>query len=540
MTLRFAIGSLLLVGAVAGCTRLGPYRTHTIVSGPTGLTYAVADCTAGRSGDKACERDVEGGPGTYAIQRREYRYQSRDGAMRTGVYHMAFVEFDDQGWFHDRRQMEALFMLLQRLEENQRHVLLLVYVHGWKHNASACDDNVVCFSRLVERMDILERHLEDAGSSDAPERHVVGVYVGWRGLSLRFPKNMTFWTRKDTAARVGRGGVKELLTRLNDYRRARNPLRDETKTQLAIAGHSFGGLVVYSALSHALTERAVEVVRTGDVNRYATAASFGDLVVLVNPAFEGSLYEPLYNVAVNRCYPSVQRPALMVVTSEGDDATGVAFPLGRRINTLFESAASKEQGRSARQTVGHDPRYETHRLEWRDPEQAKQRSSKQEERAPQDRECGCPYLDPTETFKWWQFAYPIPLVARPKTATERERWTPPPVSAVVRDGRRQYDVYGDDVMLTGDLRYSANYPYLVVKTDAKIIADHNAIYSEPFVRFVHAFFLLHIANRRPFEADRCYRDFENCRPGSGIPCERSCQLANGNPCTFHHTPTPRE
>ena len=71
--------------------------------------------------------------------------------MRTGTYHMAFVEFDDQGWFHDRRQMEALFMLLQNLEKDGRHVLLLAYAHGWKHNASACDDNVICFARLVEQ-----------------------------------------------------------------------------------------------------------------------------------------------------------------------------------------------------------------------------------------------------------------------------------------------------------------------------------------------------------------------------------------------------
>jgi hypothetical protein len=91
---------------------------------------------------------------------------------------------------------------------------VFLYAHGWKHNASACDNNVICFSRLLERMDILERHRNDAlpkGGQAAPARPVVGVYVGWRGLALDAGalSNTTFWTRKATAERVGRGGVKE-------------------------------------------------------------------------------------------------------------------------------------------------------------------------------------------------------------------------------------------------------------------------------------------------------------------------------------------
>ena len=56
-------------------------------------------------------------------------------------YYMAFVEFDDQGWFADRRQMESLLTLLERLRQQKREVLIHVYAHGWKHNASACDTN---------------------------------------------------------------------------------------------------------------------------------------------------------------------------------------------------------------------------------------------------------------------------------------------------------------------------------------------------------------------------------------------------------------
>jgi hypothetical protein len=524
--------SLVLAGSVlTGCTRFDPHRTTTITEPPKPVALETVECWSGLKEPKQQQCD-EALPGTYAVQLRKYRYQDRRDEhapieKRTGQYHMAFVEFDDQGWFADRRQMEALFMLLGTLED--KHALILVYAHGWKHNADSCDNNVHCFSRLVERMDIMENQI-GAG------RHVVAVYVGWRGLSLEgVLANASFWTRKSTAERVGRGGVKELLTRLNEYRRARNrpPKGQATsgvesaigKTQLVIAGHSFGGLVVYSALSHALIERASSVSRTAagtacdgratpgstPVTCYETATSFGDLVVLVNPAFEASLYEPLFHVAVNRCYTDRQRPVMLTVTSSGDSATGAAFPFGRWINSLFEHAGSTVQGDSIVRTVGHDERYETHRLEWQAPPPMGATPEKTVA-TPDNQKCGCPYLGATEDFQWWEF------LKSPKPLLGME------VKAETETGRRIYREYSRSAVLSGDMKYSANYPYLVIKADPKIIADHNSIYSEPFVEFLHKFFLVHVAAGRSFEADGCRRDFAGCLPGGPIPCERSCEL----------------
>jgi hypothetical protein len=149
------------------------------------------------------------------------------------------VEFDDQGWFVDRRQMNALLKLLDELENSSegdpKEVLIQVYAHGWKHNASFGDNNVVCFSRFLERTDLVEKKLV----SDDP-RTVVGVYLGWRGLPYEAGElsNFSSWTRKDTAARLGRGGVFELLTRLNDYRsrrRQQKVARDMKKDDELIA-----------------------------------------------------------------------------------------------------------------------------------------------------------------------------------------------------------------------------------------------------------------------------------------------------------------
>ena len=52
-----------------------------------------------------------------------------------------------------------------------------------------------------------------AKSANLPPRPVVGLYVGWRGLSVSTAvlKEATFYARKDTAHRVGNGRMRDLL-----------------------------------------------------------------------------------------------------------------------------------------------------------------------------------------------------------------------------------------------------------------------------------------------------------------------------------------
>jgi hypothetical protein len=559
-----AAAVIFAAAVLSGCTQYEHYRNKTLAYVGTSekkIQPVVIQCFSGRNRETfpACEDKEGAAAGANALQHRHYEYTDhkdpKNLVRRIADYHMAFVEFDDQGWFADRKQMEALFMRLRDLEleekaknqpENEGDILIMLYAHGWKHNAHQCDNNVICFSRLIERMDILERN----NIQGKPARRVVGVYVGWRGLSVMgdLLSNITFWTRKGTADRVGRGGVTELLTRLNDYRRMRNPGRDQKKTQLVIVAHSFGGAVIYSALSHALMERAVYTASSAEPEPgssgppkdkkdsgptrgfYQTAASVGDFVVLVNPAFEGTQYEPLFHIATNRCYPAHQRPVMMTVTSAGDRATGTAFPLGRKVSTFLERARDTEQSDSIHRTVGHAARYETHRLKWT---RAEGPTAEEREPARDERDCGCPYLEATTEFNWRAFAAPLQNYLVPL----KEKQVPPPVVAEKAEGTRNYGFYARDILLAGDMKYSANYPYLVVKTDAQIIADHNSIYSEPFIRFLHSFFLVHIANGRPFEAGPCWKppEVEACLLDGLVPCEQSCRFPDGKSCSGRST-----
>ena len=61
----------------------------------------------------------------------------------------------------------------------------------------------------------------------------------------------------------------------------------------------------------------------------------GDVVVLLNPAFEASRFEPVFSVAQSRArYAPNQRPVFVAVTSTEDKATRIAFPVGHHATLL--------------------------------------------------------------------------------------------------------------------------------------------------------------------------------------------------------------
>ena len=572
--------TILLVGMLlSACTQFTPYRSVTPPQSADSRQEVHEwrpECAVDKGrviNDKRelCEdRNSDSHALSPAIQHRFYQTQDE----QEGDYYLSFVEFDDQGWFADRRQMEALFALLNNLEKKtDGHFLIQVYAHGWKHNASACDNNVLCFSRLLERTDLAEKNKEvfrymEKGIpklleelkiteekakelndeqktmllvevmsrkskmkdeeltkelSKIKPRTVVGVYLGWRGLPFGTAlNNLSFWSRKDTAARVGSGGVFELLTRLKDYRdiRQSDDSADTNKTQLVITGHSFGGHVIYSALSHALMERATKTWRPlkAAAAEYGIAKSFGDFVLLVNPAFEGSLYEPLFNIATNRCYKETQRPVMMIVTSTADKATDIAFPIGRAMDTLFQHKGSAEQGDSMRKTIGHNERYKTHDLKL-----SGDRNTLDDKYVAKSA-CDCPHLRPTSELTLDQ------MQGDSFNAMVSDNYGPGLSLVPVVHPKEK-----TDPGQSANPKYTRNYPYLVVTTDASVIADHNAIYNGNFTLFAHQFFQKHIALERPLPpASGSVQCWPKAKVSGGLlPIERSCQLDDaGKSCTW--------
>lgn len=346
--LRLFLATLLSVLVFSGCAQNAAYRTNY----QSCVYTQSSDCT-----DHAIQHHAPDQP---------------------GEYYLSFVEFDDQGQLWDRKQLHKVLDTYQPIA-GTHDVLLVAFIHGWHHNADPEDSNIQEFRRLLTK-------LSQAEFNGGTRRKVLGVYIGWRGESITIPviNGTTFWERKNTAHKVGQQGVTEVLLRLEEIVNVKAGM-DRAKPQplnsrLVTIGHSFGGAVLYTALQQILEDRFIDSRKnktvTGDAN------GMGDLVVLMNPAFEALRYATLYDISQDYCrsyFPS-QLPKLAILTSETDRATGWAFPLGRFVSTFFETHTTLDrhhctgtgksnispmkiaEGEADRHTVGHFEPYLTHRL----------------------------------------------------------------------------------------------------------------------------------------------------------------------------------
>lgn len=346
----------------------------------------------------------------------------------TPEYTLFFVELDEQGRFFDRRQIEALQSYLSNQKKqianstNADGASIVTFVHGWRHNAEFDDTNV-----KEARKTLLSTYLAEGGKEG---RKVVGVYLGWRGLSMSMGLNknesrlretllgiwewVSVWDRKNTAHNMATGSSREVFSLLRAFQEQANlgshkKCTDDTIFQckpvrLIIIGHSFGGLLVYTAVAGQLMDSVVkgmlvepnketcrepwlETAQGTDRNKPGSAlvSSYADLIVLISPAVEGTRFEPLHQVINARAQKEAgemgafcpnQRPVLVTITAENDWATRGGFLFTRVVNSAFEDAhpidplfnalesayLTDEERIASINTIGHVPRYRTHRV----------------------------------------------------------------------------------------------------------------------------------------------------------------------------------
>ena len=257
---------------------------------------------------------------------------------------------------------------LDSLAKSQPGLSIVVYVHGWKHNAAAADSDVKSFWQLLANAALIEAAKAEHGLQ--PNR-VVGVYVSWRGKSLDLPEpfiSLSFWDRKNTAQHVAQGQSRTLFARLRGFQMTQNrdskPDAPQKKVLLILVGHSFGGLILFNAVSQSLVNSLYDdggFTPTGQ----KIIPRFADMVILANPAVEALRYTPLHRAAAAGTFEQYQTPIFVSITSTADWATGHAFPAGRYLNTIFQTHASDEERSANRNTMGHVDGYITHDLSLR-------------------------------------------------------------------------------------------------------------------------------------------------------------------------------
>ena len=301
---------------------------------------------------------------TGCVRERFYRPESvvhRDG------YDVAFVEFDDQGELWSFSQVLAADRLIREASESEHGALNLVFIHGWQHNASPDDKNVAGLESLLSQISGLERK-----SRGDAARRVVGVYIGWRGKTarLRLLAPFTFFSRFSGAKRVAGTAITETILRLLLAGRG-NPANTTV-----VVGHSFGGLILESALAQVFVG-ALSAAVAQDLHEVRFPA---DLVLLVNPASQAMEAKQLIDI-FERYHVKFQRsdaagrvyevPLVVSMTSTADLATRVLFPVGMRFKGLgnsfrpygSESCARGRQADYFRHTAGHERALHSHLVE---------------------------------------------------------------------------------------------------------------------------------------------------------------------------------
>lgn len=345
----------------------------TLVVALSLIVVAVAGCstTSGPTRTKA--------PGDAGVNDKNAYLQVHD------KYTMGFIEFDEQGDFWSRdlatKVIEDAATFAAKARGNREQTLLVAYVHGWQNNARSLDvQNFKTF------LDSLQGSLVGARGKKIA---VYGVYLAWRGRLLptpdhndplsrlvddtvyAVPKILSFWTREAAGERVAKLSSTEALLRLNQAVRAGDP-----NARSVVIGHSFGALVVENSLAQATLSRVY-----GDESGNSTARPPVDLTVLLNQAAPSMtakrLQEGLTDAyRASRIDPPIEQPIIVSVTSTDDKATGMAFPVGRLLETLFargrsyDAGAERSQHTYMRATAGHLPSMYSHKIVKYDPAKA--------------------------------------------------------------------------------------------------------------------------------------------------------------------------
>jgi pimeloyl-ACP methyl ester carboxylesterase len=267
---------------------------------------------------------------------KEYRpfpdgcYQDGSNPKHRGVQ-LSFIEYDDQGFPWDLNQRLSATAHISAT----KNLLLVVFVHGWHNDASNYPHkDVETFTTLLNKI-----------GQAAPVRNkynVYGVFLAWRGERIRGPnetfnqiitpiRSLTFYSCKATASTIAdRGFLRDDIYKLTDAARSRTS--DSAKPVTIVIGHSFGGLILEEAIANDMAHP-----------RLGSPKKMADLVLMLNPASDSMITAITERAFQESPPPAAQsplpdgepRPTMISITSQTDNATGLAFNVGTSISNLF-------------------------------------------------------------------------------------------------------------------------------------------------------------------------------------------------------------
>jgi hypothetical protein len=291
------------------------------------------------------------------------------------LYRVGFIEFLEDGAAVEPLQEQKALTLIDeaRRQAPGGKVITLVYVHGWKNNASeaapgGAPKDVEKFknalTELGYRSFAVAKLLDDRDPTPIP---VVGIYLAWRGKSLKGPSWFTFpsyWPRRNTANHVGDGPdfaptLNRIIAKVNE---------GDTGSRVALIGHSFGarvlehaiertpgGVQLYTAPTAGATSDAERLDPLVDLTLYVNSANDARLSMARVQSLRANpvrVRHPDYKAAdcaqpTSQALPDARPnddaqcrdyPLIVAITSRGDLATKYLLPAANTIAADAKSA----------------------------------------------------------------------------------------------------------------------------------------------------------------------------------------------------------
>jgi hypothetical protein len=270
------------------------------------------------------------------------------------------VEFDDDGYLRDPSQLDAVLGAMDTAAASSREhpphpVVVLVFIHGWHNNASLENDNLRKFNEFANA---LETRLQSQPAT--AKTTVLPIYFAWRGQNTWNPhwyntyvipfaaQYLTFFSRKATAERIGRGQLEIALARISRkwHEWRLSPSSVKRQNYLVIAGHSFGGAALLTAtLPQLVAEqeaaRARAAARLDATAETEAAASLvqsslapANLLIAVNPAIEASMLDRTVLSDGAMYAHDGETPQLLVLDADNDGARNFWFKIGQSVGNL--------------------------------------------------------------------------------------------------------------------------------------------------------------------------------------------------------------
>lgn len=284
------------------------------------------------------------------------------------------IEFDEQGklwpcggdsarpYCQLNKALDLIRNVRQKLPD--REVVVLAYVHGWHHNASKDSYNFQNFQLMINCLnwgDPADDNVIEAkayqptictGMRPAKDKFYVGVYLGWRGESMKALTVLSVLNRHDDAAVVADqrqdDGIERTVLKLSKAAKfGGKPAR------FVLLGHSFGGLIVNRITTDIYEKRLADTKRP--INPSACAdldqpfTPFADVVVVINPA-DSSLhvadlvtrFQSLSTCPVQDNAAGLKRPMLISLHTSSDSVTDALGSFALKIAPWVDRSYMKQ------------------------------------------------------------------------------------------------------------------------------------------------------------------------------------------------------